>query len=59
MEIKYMVTHCYRKSWDNEETWHVLNVFDKVEDAITWQDKHSVSEGFLFIDVSWIKEKAE
>lgn len=57
MEIRYMVTHCHREDYD-EERWDVLKVFDKVEDAIQWAESHSISDGYLFIDVSWTKSKA-
>lgn len=54
MEIKYLVTHCYRKDYDNE-CWDVLATFDYVEDAIKFCEGQSVSEGFLFVDVEWSK----
>lgn len=54
MDVRYMVTHCYRKDYDDER-WDVVKVFDNVEDAIKYHEEHSVEEGFLFIDVGWSK----
>ncbi len=54
MNIRYMVTHCYRKDYDDEH-WDVLKVFDNVEDAIKYHEEHSVENGFLFVDVGWCK----
>ena len=52
MNIKYMVTHCYKTDMDCE-TWDVLKVFDIVEEAIEYCEETLVPEGFVFIDVSW------
>lgn len=54
MKIKYMVTHCYRKDYD-DECWDVVKIFDIVEDAIKYCEGNSVVEGFLFVDVDWSK----
>lgn len=56
MDIKYMVTHCYRKY--DDERWDILGIFDKVEDAIKYHEVQSeyIVEGFLFIDVEWERE---
>lgn len=54
MNISYSVTHCYRKDYDDER-WDVLARFDKVEDAIAYEDEHSlyIEDGFLFTTVEW------
>lgn len=52
MNIKYMVTHCYRHDY-NDERWDVVAIFDRVEDAIKYHQENSVQDGFLFIDVGW------
>lgn len=52
MEIKYMVTHCYRDDFADER-WDVIKVFDFVEDAIKYCNENSVEDGFLFVDVGW------
>lgn len=54
MDIKYMVTHCYKHDYDDER-WDLIAIFDKVEDAIKYHQEHSqtMQEGFLFIDVEW------
>lgn len=57
MYINYVVTHCYRKDYDDER-WDVVKVFDIVEDAIKYCEGNSVAEGFLFIDVGWSKERS-
>lgn len=55
MNISYTVTHCYRK--DDDERWDVLAWFDKVKDAIAYEEEHSthIEDGFLFITVEWCK----
>jgi len=57
MNIEYTVTHCYRKDYDDER-WDVLARFDRLEDAIEYDDEHSsmVEDGFLFITVEWCTE---
>jgi len=57
MNIKYMVTHCYRKDYDDER-WDVIGIFDKVEDAIHYHEEQSeyIGDGFLFIDIEWDRE---
>lgn len=52
MNVRYMVTHCYRHDYDDER-WDVIAIFDKVEDAIKYHQDSSVQDGFLFIDVGW------
>lgn len=55
MEIQYTVTHCYREDYDDER-WDVLTRFDKLEDAIYYQEEHSGSaKGFLFVTVEWCR----
>lgn len=56
MVIQYTVTHCYRKDYDDER-WDVLARFDKLEDAICYEEEHSdnVEEGFLFVTVEWCR----
>lgn len=55
MQIQYMVTHCWRKDYDDER-WDVVAVFDTVEEAIEYHEQHTEpEEGFLFIDVGWCK----
>lgn len=56
MDINYVVTHCYRKDYDDER-WDVLARFDKVEDAIAYKDEQSlyIEDGFLFTTVEWSK----
>lgn len=55
MEIEYTVTHRYRKDY-GDERWDVLARFDKLEDAIYYQEEYSDSvEGFLFVTVEWCR----
>lgn len=56
MNIKYVVTHCSRKDYDDER-WDIIGSFDKIEDAIAYEDEHSshIEDGFLFIMVEWCK----
>ena len=56
MNIGYTVTHSYRKDYDDER-WDIVARFDKVEDAIAYDEEHSpnIDDGFLFITVEWAR----